>query len=128
MELARDIYELLEGAEQKVLATVGADGPNAVPLSMVVVEPDAIFICDCFMEKTVENIRTDARVSLAAWTGFSGVQVKGRVVYETDGEHFDRFVAWLRERHPDRTLRGVLVLTPEAVYDLAPGSRGTQLA
>lgn len=128
MEFTNDVLELLRGAEQKVLATVGVDGPNVIPLSMVEVETTRIYICDCFMDKTVQNIRQHPQVSLAFWKGFDGVQVKGIVAYLTEGDEFERFRTWLTERHPERTLRGVLSVEPTAVYDIAPARAGVQVA
>lgn len=128
MKLPAEIMDIITAADCRLLATAGADGPNAVPLSMVIFEPDRILICDCFMVRTVENLRLDNRVSAAFWKGFVGVQVKGRVDYKQSGEEFDRAAVWLSGKHPDRVLKGVLVLEPEAVYDLAPGRGGVKIA
>lgn len=128
MEFTNEVRALLETAEQKVLATMGSDGPNVIPLSMVEVASDRIYICDCFMDKTVANIRNETRVALAFWKGFEGVQIKGSVSYKTEGAEFERFRNWLLERHPDRTLRGVLIVVPTAVYDIAPARAGMKLA
>ncbi len=127
MKLPEDIINIIEGAESKVLATLGPDGPNAIPLSMVIVDGEKIVVCDCFMGKTAKNLSADSRAAMSFWKGFAGVQVKGQVAYETAGETFDRYVAWLKGKHPDRTLRGVIVMTPEHVYDLAPSNAGAKL-
>lgn len=128
MELTKEILEIINSADNRALATVGEDGPNVVPLSMVVTDQDSIVICDCFMGKTAANLANDPRAAIAFWKGFVGVQVKGKITYETSGENFDLYVKWLKEKHPDRTLRGVLVMSPEKVFDLAPSNAGCQLA
>ncbi|OGG41386.1 hypothetical protein A2837_02625 [Candidatus Kaiserbacteria bacterium RIFCSPHIGHO2_01_FULL_46_22] len=127
MQLSAEVLTLIANADSRVIATVGEDGPNVVPLSMVVVDEDKIVVCDCFMGRTASNLSVDHRAALAFWKGFVGVQIKGHISYETDGEYFDRYVIWLKGKHPDRTLRGVLVLTPERVFDLAPSNAGKQL-
>ena len=127
MQLPAEIIKTIEEAENKVLATIGEDGPNVIPLSMVVVDGDDIIVCDCFMDKTVKNLSKDTRAAMSFWTGFVGVQLKGHISYETTGEHYDRYTKWLEGKHPDRTLRGVLVMTTEHVYDLAPSNAGAQL-
>lgn len=128
MEFTKEILEVINSADSRALATVGDDGPNVVPLSMVITDKDSIVICDCFMGKTAANLANDPRAAIAFWKGFVGVQVKGKISYETSGENFDLYVKWLEDKHPDRKLRGVLVLTPEAVYDLAPQNAGNRLA
>lgn len=127
MQLPAEIIKTIEEAENKVLATIGEDGPNVIPLSMVVVDGDDIIVCDCFMDKTVKNLSKDTRAAMSFWTGFVGVQLKGHISYETTGEHYDRYTKWLEGKHPDRTLRGVLVMTAEHVYDLAPSNAGAKL-
>ena len=128
MKLPSEIVAVIQEADNKALATVGEDGPNVIPLSMVIVDGDNLIICDCFMDKTVKNVQGDSRVALAFWKGFVGVQIKGRVSYETSGEYFDRYTDWLKEKHADRTLRGVLVVSTEHVYDLAPSNAGVKIA
>lgn len=127
MELTAELKDLITTAEQKVLATASNNEPNVVPLSMVEVYEDKIVICNCFMDKTIKNLESNDKVALAFWKGFVGIQVKGRVAYETEGQIFDSYVDWLAGKHPDRVLKGVLVVTPESVYDLAPSNAGARL-
>lgn len=128
MQLPSNITEIIANANNKVLATIGEDGLNVVPLSMVIMDGENIVICDCFMDKTAKNLARDPRAALAFWKGFTGVQIKGQIAYRNAGEHFERYTGWLKEKHPDRILRGVLVFTPEHVYDLAPSNAGVKLA
>lgn len=127
MQLPNEVLEVIKSAENKVLATMGEDGPNVIPLSMVIVDGDDIIVCDCFMDKTARNLSNDSRAAMAFWKGFVGVQIKGHISYEKSGEHFDRYTEWLREKHADRTLRGVLVMSSEEVFDLAPSNAGAKL-
>lgn len=127
MQLPTEIVSIIQNADSKVLATVGEAGPNVIPLSMVIVDGEHIIVCDCFMDKTAKNLSRDTRAAMAFWKGFAGVQIKGHISYETSGENFDRYTIWLREKHADRTLRGVLVMSPEEVFDLAPSNAGVKL-
>ena len=127
MKLPAEVVEFIKKAEQKALATYGEEGVNVVPLSMVTVDEDSIIICDCFMDKTRSNVRQDPRAALAFWSGFEGMQVKGTIVYEKDGDCFGRFSEKLKVDHPERKLCGVLVFTPEKVYDLAPKNAGARI-
>lgn len=127
MKLPDEILRIIEESDHKALATIGEDGPNVVPLSMTIVDEDKIVVCNCFMDKTTKNLAREGQVAVAFWKGFVGVQVKGRVAYETGGKYFDRYVNWLKEKHPDRALRGILIITPEHAYDLDPKNAGVKL-
>ncbi len=120
MKLSDEVIEFIKNAGQKALATIGPDGPNLVPLSMVSVADNTIVICDCFMHKTKQNLQADPRAALSFWQGMEGFQFKGTVAYHTEGECFDDKTDWLKDRHPDRRLCGILIFTPEEMYDLAP--------
>lgn len=127
MKLPIETVAFIRNSEHKALATYGPDGVNVVPLSMIAVDDEHIVICDCFMDKTRSNVKQDPRVALAFWHGFDGVQVKGTVAYEEEGDRFGQYAEKLKVQHPDRQLCGVLVFTPEKVYDLSPKNAGKQL-
>ncbi len=127
MRLPQEIVEIIRTAGNKALATVGADGPNVVPVSMVALDGEEIIVSDCFMDKTRQNVQADPRASLSFWQGFDGVQIKGTVAYEKDGDRFGRYAEKLAQDHPGRQLCGVLVFTPEKVYDLSPKNAGAVL-
>lgn len=127
MKLNEEVITAINTAEQKVIATDGVAGINVIPLSMVEVVDDKIVIYDCFMNKTRENVTTKHAVAMGFWTGFTGVQVKGEAEYHREGEWFEQSVPKLKEMHPDRTLVGVIVVNPEEVFDLAPGSTGEKI-
>lgn len=74
------------------------------------------------MGKTVTNLVANPAVALTAWSGLSGVQIKATAVYVTEGETFTSEVAVMEERFPERTLRGLVVLTPTALYDVSAGA------
>lgn len=120
MQLTSKTQELIKSAPNKALATDGKAGLNVVPVSMVVVDGDEVIVCDCFMNKTKQNIQAGSTAALAVWDGMKGVQIKGTIAYENMGDRFDRYVKWLGVEHPDRILRGVLVLKPTEEHDLAP--------
>lgn len=107
-------------ADSKALATNGPHGLNVVPVSSVRVENGQIWLVNYFMEKTAENIVADPQVALTCWTGMAGYQVKGRVDYQEDGEIFNDVKAWVADTLPDRVVKGVLVIEPEEVYNIAP--------
>jgi predicted pyridoxine 5'-phosphate oxidase superfamily flavin-nucleotide-binding protein len=121
MKLSNTVTTTIKEAAAKALATNGPRGINVVPVSMVRVTDDAIWLFDFFMEKTVENIESDPEVALTACTDMTGVQIKATNAYYTEGPEFDEGVAWAKEDNPERVVKGVLVLSPTAVYDISPG-------
>ncbi|MCA9360683.1 pyridoxamine 5'-phosphate oxidase family protein [Candidatus Nomurabacteria bacterium] len=128
MELTEKIVDIIENADGKALATMVPGCLHVVPVSTVKVVNNQILLVNYFMTKTLENILENPKVSLAAWRGLAGYQIKGVVEYVTEGETFDLIVEMVADTLPDRVVKGVLVLTPEEVYDVTatkerPGER-----
>lgn len=125
--MTANIKKIIEESTSFALATSDPDGVNVVPLSVVEVHDGEIWFYDFFMGKTAANIQQNATVAFACWHEFVGLQCKGQAVYETDGEAFATQTAVMKERFPERTLRAIIRLTPEAIYDIAPGATGENL-
>lgn len=115
------VIEALTQAAAKALATTGPHGVNVVPISMIKIDNDTIWLFDFFMNKTVANIKADPAVALTAWTSMTGVQIKALASYVTEGEDFEAAVKWVETQNPDRLTRGLLMLKPTAIYDISPG-------
>lgn len=124
--LSNTITAALETAEAKALASTGTDGINVVPVSVITVTSSHIYLYDFFMNKTAANVQANPSVALSAWTGLAGVQVKATAEYVTEGELFSAEKAKMQEQFPERTLRGVLVLTPSQAYDISVGAEAGQ--
>lgn len=112
---------MLANAKSRALASLGDDGINVVPVSMLKVNEDTIWLFNFFMDKTAKNILADQNVALSVWIDMKGVQVKGRCTYITEGESFTEAVAWVKERNPSRVVKGLIEITPTKIYDLSPG-------
>lgn len=107
-------------AEAKVLATSDGERPNAVPVSYVRIVEEKIWLVDLFMDKTASNLRRNPRVSLVCWKGTAGYQIKGRAELVVSGPLFDEAGNWVASTHPDRKVKGLILLTPEEIFDIAP--------
>ncbi len=121
MSFSNKVVETLETAEAKALATQGPDGINVAPMSMIKVNDDSIWLFNFFMDKTAQNIQTNPSVSLTAWSGMEGVQIKAKTEYITEGEIFNESVEWCREQNPDRVVKALIVLKPTGIFDISPG-------
>lgn len=122
MEFSQKIIDALLCAEGKALATTGKYGINVVPVSTVRVEGGKILLMNYFFKKTLENILEQPRVALTFWSGLEGYQVKGSVAYVDSGSVFEEARNWILNNVADRTLLGLLVLTPEEVFNISPGA------
>lgn len=114
------VEKILLNADAKALATYHDGNLNVIPVSTVKVVDGNILLVDYFMEKTVQNVQKNESVALVFWKDMKGFQIKGRCDYQTTGRYFDDTVEWAKEAHPDRTVKGILLITPQEVHDIAP--------
>ncbi|MEZ4200529.1 MAG: pyridoxamine 5'-phosphate oxidase family protein [Candidatus Paceibacterota bacterium] len=121
MAISATVKNIIETAVAKAVATCGSDGVNVVPVSMVRVNDNTIWLFDFFMDKTTTNLHKNELVALTAWTGMQGIQIKATATYHTSGDDFVDAVAWVKEQNPERVVKGLIVLTPTKVFDISPG-------
>ncbi len=114
------LKEFLLLADSKALATYANSSINVVPVSTIKIIGEEIILVDYFMEKTVKNILENENVSLVAWKGLFGYQIKAKAKYEVEGDKFLEIVDFVKEILPERVVKGVLILTPTEVFDIAP--------
>ena len=119
MKLTNKIIEVVLNAEGKALATSVPNCLHVVPVSTVKIVEDKIVLVNYFMGKTLENITENPHVSLACWRGLEGYQIKGDIEYMTSGTLFIEITKWIKKTLPDRTVQGILLLTPQEVYDVS---------
>lgn len=72
------------------------------------------------MDKTLSNILENKSVALVCWRKMMGYQIKGVVSYVTSGQDFDEAVKWIKSLLPDRAVKGLIILTPNEIYDISP--------
>lgn len=125
--LTKDIIDALQNAGARALATTGPHGVNVVPVSVIHTSETEIHLFDFFMGKTVENLKVESSVALTAWSGLVGIQIKGESEYVESGEMFDSYAVEMKERFPERTLHGVIVIKPSYLYDISAGSEAGRL-
>ncbi len=120
MKLSNTCEALVLQAEGKALATYGKEsGINVVPVSSVKVVDGEIVLVNYFFGQTLSNIEENPVVSLACWKGLEGYQIKALARYETEGERFEEIKTWIKEILPERVVKGIVVLTPTAVFDVS---------
>jgi predicted pyridoxine 5'-phosphate oxidase superfamily flavin-nucleotide-binding protein len=115
------IKNFLVSAESKALATFSAkNGINVVPVSTIKVIDNTIVLINYFMDKTLANIIENKNVALVVWSKMKGYQIKGSAEYKVTGEIFDSVVRWVAETIPNRVVKGIIILSPLEIFDVAP--------
>ncbi len=121
--MSNDQAIFIQNAESKALATNGPAGINVVPVSVVRVIDGDVVLINFFMEKTARNAEQGGNAAFTAWTGESGIQVKGTLRYQSQGDRFATLKELLEVEFPDRTVYGILNLTPVEVFSVSlPGA------
>ncbi len=120
MKLLPQVIEGILQADSKAFATNGKHGINVIPVSTIRVVDDKILLMNYFLGKTLENIEENPHVALTCWKGLTGYQIKGTALYAIDGDVFKEAKEWVEQNVSNRTLKGLLIITPEYVYDISP--------
>jgi uncharacterized protein len=113
-EIVSKAWEDREGPV--VLSTVDKDGiPNAIYAGSVSkYSEEIIVVADNYFSKTLENIQTGSKGSILFITSErKSYQIKGSIVYLTEGAVFNDMKTWNPTRHPGRAAVGIQV---EEVY------------
>jgi predicted pyridoxine 5'-phosphate oxidase superfamily flavin-nucleotide-binding protein len=122
MKISEFCRDILEKAEGKALATYSEKtGIHVVPVSSLRLDGNEIILVNYFFDKTLNNIELNSEVSLAAWAGLKGCQIKCHARSEIAGERFDSIVAWVAETIPGRVVKGILILSPKQQFDVSAG-------
>jgi len=119
MNLPIEVEQILLNAEAKALATVANNDINVVPVSSVKVVEGKIWLIDYFFEKTRSNILQNSNVALSFWIGLRGHQIKANTTYLTQGADFETAINWIAEIHPNRIVKGLLVLEAQEIFDIS---------
>lgn len=129
MTIPNKVKDCITGAEGKALASSGPAGLNVVPVSIVRVNDNSIWLFNFFMDKTIQNVNAGGDVALACWSKLCGMQIKATTQYVTEGAKFEEAVAWVATQNPDRVVLGLLELTPTDCYDVTadPELAGTKI-
>jgi len=119
MKIDVHIEKFILSADSKALATYGKN-LNVVPVSSVKVVNGNIWLINYFMDKTLTNILINQSVAFVCWKKMMGYQIKGIAEYKTEGEDFNNAIEWIKEILPERVVKGLVILIPEEIHDIAP--------
>lgn len=119
MELSPQVIEGILQADSKAFATSGKHGINVVPVSTIRIVDDKILLMNYFLGKTLDNIAENPHIALSCWKGLGGYQIKGTALYIVGGDVFKESKEWIEKNVSNRTLKGLIIITPENVYDVS---------
>lgn len=126
MPIDRTIKKFVENCDAKAFATFGNNRLNVIPVSTIRVFDSQIWLFDYFMKKTENNLQKNQQSSLACWKDMEGYQFKGKSEYKTSGQDYEQARKIVEELHPDRTLKGLIVFTPDEMFPVSPQSDSTR--
>jgi len=119
LSLSKEAIQILLNAEAKALATVYNNAINVVPVSSVKIVDNKIWLIDYFFDKTLSNIQQNNKVALTFWVGLRGYQIKANTTYMVEGIAFDTATKWIAKIHPNRIVKGLLILEIQEIYDIS---------
>lgn len=123
--LTSAMQDAIQRAELLPLATASPTGiPNVVPVKYVWVNaPDALWIVDNYLDKTLANLRANPRAALYVWSAEPKlcVQIKGDIAIHTEGEDYESMRSRARAEKPDMPARSLVVLQVREIFQCLPG-------
>lgn len=134
-QMTERMQALFKKVPAAVLCTASADGtPNGVPVGAKrIIDAETVLISDQFLNKTLDNMKSNPRVALTFWEDSEGYQLKGAVTIETSGLRFEETSRWIETLSAQTgyplKCKGVVILKIEEIYGVAPGpGAGRKLA
>ena len=123
--ITEEMERVVEEARVFAVATASEDGePNVVPIAFgKVLGEDGILLVDNFMNKTMENLRTNPRAAVSVWKAgdSKGYQFKGDVRIETSGRNFEDGVKMVKAKEPELSPKAAVIVTVKSIYSITPG-------
>ncbi len=118
--MEKNIENFILSSESKAIATCSKNNLNVVPVSSIKIVDGKIWLINYFMDKTLSNILNNPSVAFVCWRKMMGYQIKGVASYITSGKDFDEAVVWIKSILPERVVKGLIIITPEEIYDISP--------
>jgi predicted pyridoxine 5'-phosphate oxidase superfamily flavin-nucleotide-binding protein len=126
-KITQEMKDVIEKNRGWAFATSTKDGiPNVVSIHFFkLIADDEIMFVDCFMKKTLENIKNNPNVALSAWDWDvkprKGYQFKGKARVETSGGLFEEGVKMVKAEKPELAPKGIVIVKVNSIYIISPG-------
>jgi len=123
--LTDEMVEIVKATKIFPLATASKGGdPNVVPVgSVVVVDPETIWIGNQFMKQTLHNLQENPKACLYAWgpEAKGCLKIKGTVILHTSGPKFEKMKEMVKARRADLVCKALLELKVTEVFNCKSG-------
>jgi len=111
------------------IATCG-DDPNVVPVGFKQVCGDGrLAIGAILLETTLENIKTNGKIAIAAANPLTGeaYQIKGTAELVTEGDAYDHYSKLTEDTYRGTmTLKCAVIITPEKLINCSPNEHNKE--
>ena len=134
-KLPQEARELFESVSSVVFSTANADGqPNSCIVGMKkVIDNETVYLSDQFFNKTLANVRENAKVAVVWWGEGGAYELHGTARYVNEGPEFEELRTWANEAFASKgmpiTAKGGVFVSVDAVFTSSPGPQaGNQIA
>jgi predicted pyridoxine 5'-phosphate oxidase superfamily flavin-nucleotide-binding protein len=134
-QIPQEAQKLFNSVKSVVFATASGDAqPNACVVGMKkIIDDQTIYLSDQFFNKTLANVRANAKVAVIWWGEDGAYEVHGTARYVNDGEEFAALKKWADDAFASMNMpivaKGGAFVDVEAVYTSSPGpDAGSQIA
>ncbi|MFW6151001.1 MAG: pyridoxamine 5'-phosphate oxidase family protein [Chloroflexota bacterium] len=108
------------GPNGYALATATREGePHVIPVGFGrVLSDEEILLVDVFMQKSLENMKGNARVTISVWDmeSLTGYEFKGQARIETSGSVFDESRQMVKNLFPRLDAKGAVIVTVDSTF------------
>ena len=128
--IAKYVSDYIPHVQTVQLATSSASGePNVATMSAIITDNNKIIIGNCFMDKTLANIKENPKVAVLAWNPDEKycIQFKGTAEIKTDSDKFNAMKELIGKRFGNADLlKNVVVITVTEAYNSMLGENAGQ--
>lgn len=134
-KIPQEVQDAFARVRAVVLSTADKAGqPNGCVVAMKkVIDDETVYLSDQFFKKTLANLETSPKVSIAFWDDESAYQIHGTAHYVNEGADFEEQKAWVDalfvQMGAHIVAKGGIFVTVDSVYEMKGGpTAGDQIA
>ena len=124
-KITEEMKKVTENTKGFAFATVAKDGnPHVIPVGFgKVLSEDELLLVDVFMNKTLENIKSNPKVAVSAWNmeTLEGYEFKGSARVENSGKVFDDSVKMVKSLLPQLDAKAAVIVKVDSIFIRTPG-------
>lgn len=126
VKLSDEIKAMIQKNGKFSFATASKKGvPNVVPVGMLFLRDEQIWVVDNYMDKTLANLKENPIASFFLWNpdDKESYQIKGKVTIENSGKDYEEAVMIAHQKRETFPAKNLLKMDICAVYYTTPGDK-----